>query len=98
MIKRFTLILSVVICAVSCADELHDGVSPSLQDGTVMTKVVNTPADSQEGVLLLCLQEAAADAFASGDETLADGWCHACQVIRSTFCNQGGQGGSGKKV
>ena len=71
MIKRFAIILSVVICAVSCADELHDGVSPSLQDGTVMTKAVNTPADSQEGVLLLCLQEAAADAFAAGDNSLA---------------------------
>ena len=72
MLKRFAIILSVVICAVSCADELHDGVSPSLDGGTIMTKVVNTPADSQEGVLLLCLQEAAADAFVSGDNTLAE--------------------------
>ena len=72
MIKRFAIILSVVICAVSCADELLDGVSPSLQDGTVMTKAVNTPADSQEGVLLLCLQEAAADAFAAGDNSLME--------------------------
>ena len=72
MIKRFAIILSVVICAVSCAGELHDGVSPSLQGGTVMTKVVNTPVNSQEGVLLLCLQEADADAFAAGDNTLAD--------------------------
>ena len=37
-----------------------------------MTKVVNTPVDSQEGVLLLCLQEAAADAFAAGDNSLVD--------------------------
>lgn len=35
-----------------------------------MTKVVNTPADSQEGVLLLCLEETAADAFAAGDQSL----------------------------
>ena len=73
MIKRFAIILSVVICAVSCADELHDGVSTSLNGGTVMTKVVNTPVDAQEGVLLLCLQESAADAFAAGDMSLADG-------------------------
>ena len=37
-----------------------------------MTKAVNTPADSQEGVLLLCLQEAAADAFAAGDNSLME--------------------------
>lgn len=70
MIKRFSLILSVVICAASCADELHEG-APALPDnGGVMTKVVNTPSDSQEGVLLLCLEEAAADAFAAGDQSL----------------------------
>lgn len=72
MIKRFSIILSVVICAVSCADELHEGVSPSLEGGTVMTKVVNTPVDAQEGVLLLCLQEAAADAFVAGDNSLSE--------------------------
>ena len=72
MIKRFAIILSVVICAVSCADELHEGVSPSLDGGTLMTKVVNTPVDAQEGVLLLCLQEAAADAFVAGDNSLAE--------------------------
>ena len=37
-----------------------------------MTKTVNTPADSQEGVLLLCLQESAADAFAAGDNSLME--------------------------
>ena len=37
-----------------------------------MTKVVNTPVDSEEGALLLCLEEAAADAFASGDKSLLD--------------------------
>ena len=37
-----------------------------------MTKVVNTPVDAQEGVLLLCLQEAAADAFVAGDNSLAE--------------------------
>ncbi len=37
-----------------------------------MTKVVNTPVDAQEGVLLICLQEAAADAFVAGDTSLAE--------------------------
>lgn len=72
MIKRFSLILSVVICAASCADELHEGVSAPELNAGVMTKVVNTPADSQEGVLLLCLEEAAADAFAAGDQSLVN--------------------------
>ena len=72
MIKRFSLILSVVICAASCADELHEGVSAPELNAGVMTKVVNTPADSQEGVLLLCLEESAADAFAAGDHSLVN--------------------------
>ena len=64
--------MSVVICAVSCADELHDGVSAVPEQGTVMTKVINTPSEAQEGVLLLCLNEAAADAYATGDMSLVD--------------------------
>ena len=62
--------MSVVICAASCADELRDGVPASNVDGTLTTKVINTPVSSQEGVLLLCLEEAAADAFVSGDNSL----------------------------
>ena len=37
-----------------------------------MTKVINTPSEAQEGVLLLCLNEAAADAYATGDMSLVD--------------------------
>lgn len=72
MIKRLFVILSVVICAVSCADELHDGVSAVPEKGAVMTKVINTPEDSEEGVLLLCLGESAAEAYAAGDQSLVD--------------------------
>lgn len=41
-------------------------------DGAVMTKVINTPSDSQEGVLLVCLDETAAGSFAAGDMSLVD--------------------------
>ena len=74
MIKRLSIILSVVICAVSCADELREGVSSVPVDGTVMTKVINTPSEAEEGQLLLCLTEAAADAYAAGDRSLCDGF------------------------
>ena len=33
-----------------------------------MTKVINTPADSEEGTLLLFLAEETADAIAAGDD------------------------------
>ena len=80
MIKRLSIIFSVVICAASCADELHEGVSSVPVDGTVMTKVINTPSDAEEGQLLLCLTEAAADAFAAGDRSLYDGVSGALSV------------------
>lgn len=67
------MIFTVVICAVSCADELHEGVSSAPMDDTVMTKVINTPSDAEDGQLLLCLTEAAADAFAAGDRSLCEG-------------------------
>lgn len=35
-----------------------------------MTKVINTPSDAEEGQLLLCLTETAADAVATGDRSL----------------------------
>ncbi len=72
MIKRFSIIFSVVICAVACADELHEEVSSSCDNGAVMTKVINTPSDSQEGVLLLCMEEAAVEAFVAGDESFVE--------------------------
>lgn len=65
----FTLTL---LAASSCMEELHDAVDEaSSMPEAIMTKVVNTPEDSEEGVLLLCLAEEAADAYAAGDRTLA---------------------------
>lgn len=70
MIKRLSIVLSAVICAVSCADELYEGVSSVPLEDSVMTKVINTPSDAEEGQLLLCLTETAADAVAAGDRSL----------------------------
>ena len=70
MIKRLSIVLSAVICAVSCADELYEGVSSVPSEDSVMTKVINTPSDAEEGQLLLCLTETAADAVAAGDRSL----------------------------
>lgn len=39
-------------------------------EGAVMTKVLNTPADSEEGSLLVCVTSEAADAYAAGDMAL----------------------------
>lgn len=62
--------MSAVICAASCADELYEGVSSVPSEDSVMTKVINTPSDAEEGQLLLCLTETAADAVAAGDRSL----------------------------
>lgn len=70
MIKRLSIVLSAVICAASCADELYEGVSSVPSEDSVMTKVINTPSDAEEGQLLLCLTETAADAVAAGDRSL----------------------------
>ena len=70
MIKRLLIVLSAVICAVSCADELYEGVSSVPSEDSVMTKVINTPSDAEEGQLLLCLTETAAEAVAAGDRSL----------------------------
>ena len=74
------MIFTVVICAVSCADELREGVASVPTGNSVMTKVINTPSDAVEGQLLLCLTESAADAFASGDRTLPVNVSGALQV------------------
>ena len=79
------MIFTVVICAVSCADELREGVASVPTGNSVMTKVINTPSDAVEGQLLLCLTESAADAFASGDRTLPVNVSGALQVTELTW-------------
>lgn len=80
MVKRFSLFLSVVICAVSCLDDLHEECIGSSEYAPVLTKVVNTPTGSQEGVLLVCLDHGTADAFASGDRTIVDAVADKVQI------------------
>ena len=65
------LLTLTLLAASSCVEELHDAVNAPAVPGVVMTKVINTPEDSEEGVLLLCLSEEAADAYAAGDRTLS---------------------------
>ena len=71
-IRRASLLFTLTLLAASsCVEELHDGVdAPSSVPGSVMTKVINTPEDSEDGVLLLCLSDEAADAYASGERSL----------------------------
>ena len=59
-----------LLAASSCVEELHDAVNAPSVPGAVMTKVINTPEDSEDGALLLCLTEEASDAYASGDMSL----------------------------
>lgn len=70
-----------LLAASSCVGELQDAVdAPSSVPGAVMTKVINTPEDSEDGALLLCLSEAAADAYASGDRTLVSEFSEGIEV------------------
>ena len=46
-----------------------------------MTKVINTPDNSEDGVLLVCLTGEAADAYASGDRSLLTSFSEEVAVI-----------------
>ena len=45
-----------------------------------MTKVINTPENSEDGVLLVCLTDEAADAYASGDRSLMTSFAEEIEV------------------
>lgn len=45
-----------------------------------MTKVINTPEDSEEGALLLLLSEEVSDAFAAGDRSFVEAFSEGIQV------------------
>ena len=80
--RAFALLTLTLLAASSCVEELHDAVNTpvSAVPGAVMTKVINTPEDSEEGALLLCLTEEASDAYASGDMSLAAQFAEGIQV------------------
>ena len=67
-ICRVIFSISVLSAAASCAEQLQETVQLPPVEGAVMTKVINTPADSEEGTLLLFLAEETADAIAAGDD------------------------------
>ena len=71
-IRRVLLSIAVLSAAASCAEQLQETVQQPPVEGAVMTKVINTPADSEEGTLLLYLTEETADAIAAGDNSFAD--------------------------
>lgn len=82
-IRRASLLLTLTLLAASsCMEELHDAVNAPSSDvpGAVMTKVINTPEDSEEGTLLLLLSEEVSDAFAAGDRTLVEAFSEGIQV------------------
>ncbi len=56
----------------ACTEAIQEDGRQNLQDGVLMTKVINTPSASIDGNLLLCLTDEAADAVASGDLTLSE--------------------------
>ena len=67
-IRKVSLILtSVLLSAVSCTEAITEDGPQNIQNGVLMTKVINTPSASIEGSLLLCLTDEASDALASGN-------------------------------
>lgn len=66
------ILTSVLLSAVSCTEVITEEGPQNLQDGVLMTKVINTPSASIEGSLLLCLTDETADALASGDMTFRE--------------------------
>ena len=72
-IRRVSLFMMTLLAAASCTTERLPQEEPSVSvPGAVMTKVVNTPSDSEEGVVLLCVTDEAADAWAAGDRSLVE--------------------------
>jgi len=72
--KRVSLLMifAGLLAAVSCTEALQEDFQSAPEvEGAVMTKVINSPEEYVEGSLLVCLTDDAADAFASGDRTLA---------------------------
>ena len=67
-IRKVSFILtSVLLSAVSCTEAITEDGPQNIQNGVLMTKVINTPSASIEGSLLLCLTDEASDALASGN-------------------------------
>ena len=81
-IRRVSLFMMTLLAAASCTTERLSQEEPSVSvPGAVMTKVINTPADSEDGAVLLCVTEEAADAWAAGDRSLVESLSADVEVI-----------------
>ena len=65
--KRVYILIISLLAAVSCADRLQEASSFPEVEGAMMSKIINSSAEYQEGNLLVCLTSEAAEAFASGN-------------------------------
>lgn len=74
------LMLASSLAVLSCAEGLQEGVQQPMVEGAVMTKVINTPSDSKDGSLLVCLSEEAFSAIAAGDASVAGKVCEGLEV------------------
>lgn len=75
MMRIRTLLFSAaaLLVSVSCLQEMNEGAAPALVgDRNVLTKVINTPAESVEGSLLVCLSETGAASLAEGDMNIVE--------------------------
>lgn len=68
-----SLIISAAFIAVSCVNEVVENTpeKDSISGNSVMTKIINTPSDSEEGVLLVQLSREAASSVAEGHSIAA---------------------------
>ena len=79
-IRRAVLFMMTLLAAASCTERLTEEEPSVSVPGAVMTKVINTPADSEDGAVLLCLTEEAADAWTAGDRSLVSSFSDNVQV------------------
>lgn len=72
-IRKVSFFLTAVLLSASaCTEVIQEEGLQNSQNGVLMTKVINTPSVSIDGSLVLCLTEEAADALASGDNSLRE--------------------------
>ena len=68
----FFVTASALLLAVACTEAVSEDNLQNMENGVLMTKVINTPSASVEGTLLLYLTEDAALALNSGDNSLVE--------------------------
>lgn len=72
-IKTLIITAAALLTSVSCVQEMNEGAAPALVGNeAVLTKVINTPAESVQGNLLVCLSEDGARAFSCKDRSLVE--------------------------